>query len=190
MFKKPATPRDLLENIKLGMEQNVFLREDFYTEDNIRQVLGNYPFRWETNDSKRKYLTIEPNAQPLPSSDSNHHCIFGSVLSWQIKAGSEAAPLVKQYLSLSLKHDDPRCAAFSADSMQNLFGKPAKIENIYPPIGPPNIHRVIVPGPATHPLGNTDIEYILDEGVVSKRLNLEIRGNGVVTQFHLSMEQK
>jgi hypothetical protein len=189
MIRKPATPKELLENIKWGMEQNVFLREDFYTEQNIRRVLGDYPFRWEANDPKRKYLTIETNAQPLPSSDPNHRCILGAVLSWGIKSGGGPAPLAKLQIGVALKHDDPSCVSFSADLIQDLFGKPTKVESIFPPGRPPPHGRVWVPGPTVHPLGNTDIEYVLGGGAVSKRMTFEIRGNGVVVGLSLFMEQ-
>jgi hypothetical protein len=40
MVKMPATPFELLENVKIALDQGLLLREDFYTDENLKRFSG------------------------------------------------------------------------------------------------------------------------------------------------------
>ena len=184
----PETPEALVKNFKLAVQQDAFLTAQFYTTPNIQRTFGEYPLQWAADEPRKKYLEIDRTASPLVSSHPTHDCLSGAVVSWLMKAG-EQVPLGKAQIALGFKYADPRCAVISIDLIRNLFGEPTRTESIFSAGGLPNPHRDIVMMRTTHPLGNSDVEYTISEKPVSRRLRLEVLGNGVVRHLHFYIEE-
>jgi hypothetical protein len=189
MTMKPVTPEELLKNIKLALENNLFLREDFYTEDNFRRVFGDYAYSWRDNDAEHKFVDMEPTVQARPSSQG-HPCLKSGALSWGVNSVGGKARGWRARIVGSLLHADPRCSSFSADLIESLFGKPTKVTAIFENNRPPPHGRNVVFGPKTHPLGHSDIEFDLGDAAISKIISFEIRGDGICTGFGLTVGDK
>lgn len=53
-IKKPATPFELLDNIRLAIDKHLLLREDFYTEENLKLFFGGDRVEWRSDDDLNK----------------------------------------------------------------------------------------------------------------------------------------
>ncbi len=55
----PNSCPNTLKNMKFAMEQKLFLRTDFYTDENLKRFFGDYyNFHWKKNTSETKILDI------------------------------------------------------------------------------------------------------------------------------------
>ena len=150
--KSPTTPLELLQNIKLALDQGLPLREDFYTDANLMRLFGG---------SKVESVTDDPTAGPkdIVRQLSN----FGTMVE-PVKVGSATISGISLVVHRSVAADGKISASLSLDLLRpaqnlnfdqvtGLFGP-----NLSVPKKPKLPH--MKPAPARQAHGNAEIEYL------------------------------
>lgn len=182
MFSKPLNSQGLLENIRIGIGDGDFLKEEFSSDLNLTLVFGNAAIKRVEESERKKY--IELNAVPSASIDETA-CIEPQALySWWQEDAENHIRRRSVRITVAFRYSDPRCFV-SIDTVENLFGQPTQVLPIFGPTPPPH-GRNIIQRPQTHRLGNSDVKYVIRGAQSVSTLQFEVLGDGVIRGFGLS----
>jgi hypothetical protein len=156
----PTTTTDVLRNFKFALDNDLFLREDFYTEDSLKRFFAADKITWDEATPTRKSGYV----------DTQYSVLFFLVRG-TIDEKWNVVPNGKKLASGTINTNA------SADMIVELFGPPKEIRDPYDP------HNLSHPTPLmkkTHKFGNLAIEYKFDHSRSSASLTCIFNGNGSV----------
>jgi hypothetical protein len=154
-FKKPTTPLELLQNVKLAFDHGLLLREDFYSDENLKAFSGGAKVRRSVggpNAGPRDLFceVTEFGSMVAPRKVGNF-VISGIALSLRRRILEDGR--VSGSVSLSFQQSVP---TLSFEAVTELFGSDwASSKEMISP------HLVLQP--PTKPHGNARIEYIVGD---------------------------
>jgi len=172
--KVPTTPFELLKNVKIVMDQHLLQREDFYTEANLRKVLGGTNIVLGGSFGTQKYADIrgyDTIVQPLKLWPDKPNVIPGLLVRlWRTQQADGA---ITGELSLSVR----RSGIFpDYETVEGLFKSNREVQ-----FGNPYIHeRIEHP---TSPHGNDRVEYKGTDGPFQQSIRLGFAADGTLSEL-------
>jgi hypothetical protein len=156
---RPTTAVEVWRNLKFALDNDLFLRDEFYTDENLRRFFAATQITWQEN---------------LPTRTSGR--LFSPYLDIFLirgtfdEKGNDAANGKK-------RGGGTISADVTADLVIEVFGKPMKVTNPYAEEGPEHPSALM---PKTHHLGNLSIEYSFDHQRTTASLSCRFNGDGTV----------
>jgi hypothetical protein len=159
-IERPTTTIQVLQNFKFALDNDLFLRDDFYTDENLGKFFAaNKVFWYEMTPARTSGFVYTQYSVGF----SLIHGVMdekGNVIANGKKRGGGTIN-----------------AAVTADSIIELFGKPMKITD---PYATDNSRHPTPLIEKTHELGNLAIEYRFDRPSSTASLNCTFHGDGTV----------
>ena len=185
MMKVPTNTTEMLENVKLGLAENLFLREEFYENANINKVFGvakGYGIIWEEKKTAQRRgdypYPIPPFYEPPPNP---HNFVQSGFVDWAI--GDEGQrQRVRTVVGFAV-------TSFNVDVVQSVFGKPDEIREGRASLPPPHGLPAYMPDPKKHPLGNSKLIYRKPDAKTKKAVSFRTNGIGQVLDFQIVEEE-
>ena len=159
-IERPTTTIQVLRNFKFALDNDLFLRDDFYTNENLGMFFAANKVSW--------YETTPVRASGFVY--TQYSVGFWLIHGVMDEKGNVAADGKKRGWGTIN-------AAVTADSIIALFGKPAKITD---PYATDNWRHPTPLIEKTHELGNLTIEYKFDHPSATASLNCTFHGDGTV----------
>ncbi|MBR0987461.1 MULTISPECIES: hypothetical protein [Bradyrhizobium] len=156
----PTTANEMLRNFKIAFDNELFLRDDFYRDENLRNFFAADRVAWSEVTRARTSGYVRSR---LPIS---LFLIRGTIdAHWNVVPGAKR------------RADGTIDANVSADFVVQLFGNPMKV---YDPSANDSWRHPTPLTEKTHPLGNLAVEYKFDRARSTASLNCRFNGNGTV----------
>ncbi|AMP15767.1 hypothetical protein CPter291_3532 [Collimonas pratensis] len=182
IVNKPTTQKQVLENMKFALDHDLLLREDFYSDENLknffdakdvrRYIVGanHKDFRVQTNNFEKLFKPVEFDGNTYPGA--------------QMAGGFAISETGELHGSINIDvsgvEQAPRELYFN--DVENVFGKNWEL-----------INEVRLHGPlpyATGPHGNETIRYTLDDTLIKRGIVVEFHRNGSFAGVYLTEERK
>ncbi len=170
MVKKPATPMELLENIKFALDRDLLLSGDFYTEENLKQFTGGNKVReaYDKKDKRNKWYGISDFGAMLePVKDGGMSFDFRRTVQENGKTGVE--------LSLFIRQRDDR---MRFEDVEKLFGPSWQYSKEFIPDGM-KLHS------PTREHGNAWISYAVDSAKARGLMKLKFREDATLMNVNI-----
>lgn len=156
---RPTTAIEAWRNLKFALDNDLFLREDFYTDENLKKFFAATQISWQ---------------EKLPTR------MTGTLFSPYLEIS-----LIRGTLDENWKEDANGkrrggggvTTNVTADLITAVFGKPMKVTNPYAAEG--SEHPTAV-SPKTHEFGNLSIEYSFDRPKTTASFRCRFNGGGTV----------
>jgi hypothetical protein len=156
---RPTTAIEAWRNLKFALDNDLFLREDFYTDENLKKFFAATQISWRENLPTRttgrlfspylEIFLIRGTFDEKGNADVNARRRGGGTI------GTDA----------------------TADLVIAVFGKPMKVTNPYGAEAPEHPTALT---PKTHEFGNLSIEYNFDHARTTASLRCLFTGSGTV----------
>jgi hypothetical protein len=167
---RPTTTLEVHRNLKFALDNDLFLRDDFYTDENLQKFFAADRISWHGGIPTHSF----GNAFTRLSIDFS--LIHGTI-------DAEGNPVAN-----GRKHGGGTISTtLTADSVIEVFGKPIKITNPYAAEDPRH-HSVVMQ--KTHGFGNLAIGYRFDRASTTASLYCIFNGDGTVKGCNFSNEEK
>ncbi|MBK4733449.1 hypothetical protein [Noviherbaspirillum pedocola] len=180
-FATPATPIDIIRNIKILINESPFIDRDFMNENNLSATFGDRNFRWIDHTATRRSVDMTTNTM-FPN-----NCIRDSYAFWRKYGISKEKRESIFGIIASINDEIPECQSINVGNVKSIFGEPSAIQPIFG-MSPPPHGRIIRYGPQTDPLGHTDIFYYFQSGNCKSEFRFTTLGSGVISGFRLTIE--
>ena len=177
MFPHPSSVLRILENVKFALEHDFLLREDFYTDDNLKAFFGGTRIVWPLWSATTRSALISGFDQIVPPLRDGSNLIPGIDLS----AARWVQPDGKLRARIAVTVKRP---AVTFEQIENLFGMQWQD---YPDVPAPP-HKQF--RPPTHPKGNNRIRYAIDRNGVSTSVTIEFAADGSLREADFSEERR
>jgi hypothetical protein len=165
-----ATPVEFLRNFKYALDNDLFLREGFYSDENLKKFFAATRISW-----------IEKNLPERQSGDIICQSSFGISLAFGT-TGKRSDPTARvRYGGGSLG------AKLAADQVIELFGAPMKVTNPYAAESPAHPSALMR---KTHELGNLSIEYRFERSTSTASFSCLMNGDGSINRCNFSNAEK
>jgi hypothetical protein len=176
---KPATPTDLLRNLKFALDHHLLLTDTFYEEKNLQRFFGNERARWYK--------------LPRPFIRSGKLQGFGGVFA--PSGEGMAVDVLYKYIVQGTQEkrramiglDVARDARATAEAVVSVFGTEGHVVDPAAQDAPGRA-RALTPG--NHPMGNKVLSYAFDGPASKGSLNVMINGDGSVANLIVTEEEK
>jgi hypothetical protein len=152
-LETPTTARGLLVNLKAGLEQGLFLRSEFYTDDNLVRFFGTPRVEWLVNTDTNRYGKLR-GPDYLPARGDFRSVIF--VTRSLIDAENRLSAKGKIYAAVGIL-----CSCqLRIEDIEGVFGTGRRTVT-----DERERERMLLPGdmalppPATDPMGNKRVTY-------------------------------
>ncbi len=185
MIKMPTNPKEMLENVKLGLAEDLFLREDFFEDENMNKVFGvakGWGIIWQKKQTTQKRgdypYPIPPFDVPPPNAND---FVQSGFIDWTIYDG-EQRKRIRTVVGFAV-------TSFNVDLVQSVFGKPDEIRQGGATLPPPHGLPAYMPDPKTHPLGNCTFVYKTTDAKADKVVSFRTNGIGQVLDFQIIEEE-
>jgi hypothetical protein len=166
---RPTTAMEAWRNLKFALDNDLFLREDFYADENLKKFFAATQISWEENRPMR-------TAGRLFSPYLEISLIRGTLdEEWKEDANG------KRRGGGGVDTD------VTADLITAVFGKPMKVTNPYAAEGPEHPTALMR---KTHEFGNLSIEYSFDHARTTASLRCLFIGNGTVNRCSFENAEK
>jgi hypothetical protein len=166
---RPTTAIEAWQNLKFALDNDLFLREDFYTGENLKKFFAAMQISWQENRPTR-------TAGRLFSPYLEIDLIRGTFdEEWKEDANG------KRRGGGGVDTD------VTADLITAVFGKPMKVTNPYAAEGPEHPTALMR---KTHEFGNLSIEYNFDHTRTTASLRCLFIGNGKVNRCSFENVEK
>ena len=156
---RPTTAIEAWRNLKFALDNDLFLREDFYTDENLKKFFAATQISWQENHPTRTtgfllspYLEISLIRGTFDDE-------------WKVDANGKR------------RGGGTVTTDATADLITAVFGKPMKVTNPYAEERPPHFTPLIR---KTHQFGNQLIEYHFDHARTAASLSFLFNGDGTV----------
>lgn len=168
-IERPTTTIEVLRNFKFALDNDLFLRDEFYTDENLEKFFAASKISWDEVHPLRRIGRVS----------SLHLDIF--LFHGTVDAeGNEAVNGRKQGAGVIN-------ASLTADSVIEVFGKPMKVTNPYAAESTTHPSALM---PKTHELGNLAIEYKFDRPRTTASLFCIFHGDGTVNRCNFGNTEK
>jgi hypothetical protein len=181
MTKQPTTLLEILENMRLVLDQDLLLREDFYTDDTLLLFSGGSQVQWGERSSTKQWAAISgfgKIAEPARVKDFSYEWI-----SYRAGRTIRDSGEIDGMLTLHLTKSDP---SVIFEAIVRIFGpgwQPDSSSNI--PLPSPRVFQ-----PITHPHGNARITYTSRSGDVNRSISMEFHADGTLENATFEEETK
>jgi hypothetical protein len=175
--EKPTTSLQLLQNLKLALQNDLLLRRDFYAAESLTRFFGVEEASSGVGENNPNDIWVRAKTFGYAvKSAKNDEYVFSGI---SFSAGLKSKEVGKSssFVVLAFGLGGP-----SFDDMEKVFGKGWVPDKTAPLHGPPP--------PPTAPHGNERLTYMLDDSAVERRLFIQFHGNGLIFLAHLSEETK
>jgi hypothetical protein len=173
--KTPSNPSELLQNIKIAMDQHLLRREDFYTNVNLKNFFGAKTVVFGGDFRKQKYAELggyDNMIQPVKIWPDKPNVMSG--ISIQVRRIAKEGGLIEGELSLLIFRD----GVFPGfDFNQKMFGTNRAAE-----FALADFDETV--RPPTDPHGNDRIEYTGNDGPVHQTIRLSFASDGTLSHFY------
>lgn len=174
--KRPTSPIEFLQNLKLAFDQGLLLQDDFIAEENLKQFFGAARVKWYWKKPSRIWAMVSPLY------DNKGAPAYASIN--MIRQDRE---------NKENEHGRPSAGAggqlrdekFSVDGVLRIFGNPKELIDPYIK----NIHPTPIMR-KTHELGNMKLIYVNDTQHVTNTMAFLTNGDGTIGRYQLIEEQK
>lgn len=166
---RPTTALEVLRNFKLALDNDLFLRDDFYTDENLGKFFAANQVSWIEATPARTFGNVY----------SQYAAFFlirgtiddkGDVVANGKKRGGGAINV-----------------AITAEAIIELFGQPMKISN---PYAADTAGHSTPLSKNTHKLGNLAIEYKFDRPNSTASVNCRFNGDGTLDSCGFESREK
>jgi hypothetical protein len=154
---RPTTAIEALRNLKFALDHDLFLRDDFYSDDNLRKFFAAGKISWEL---------FRPTLTTGTSPSLDIYLMLGRF--------DEKGNFADNGRKRGGGNIDRN---LTADLVIEVFGRPMRITNPYAAESP--VHPTPVM-PKTHALGNLFIEYSFDHPAATALFGCRFNGDGTV----------
>lgn len=190
MVKKPENAIELLENIKLAVDDGLVLRQDFYTKENMHNFFGAigervdlFPYEGNTIISIRGGdfgYPIKSSLQPLVH-DRHPYIKDEYILNGaQFSGGINILPDGKTKGSIGFDFEE--YDAPTAEDIEKVFGKNWRQFNPMRTDGPPPM--------ATAPHGNENWDYPIESNLGNGGVGFQFLFNGTLVEAGMFLKQR
>ena len=180
--KKPTNPTKLLQNIKYAIDNELLIREDFYTDDNLKKLYGGERVVWKKNEPVYKLVRVVELGGIFERAKKLQN--IGVGIGWQ-KLDSKGVVSDSGQIHGRISILNPEDPHFNVDEVIGVFGAKMQIVNPY--------EKNTQPVPllaTTHKLGNKELTYTMD-GLTSKTIiTFLIDGDGKINHSKFIQEEK
>ena len=175
MVKKPTTPQELLENIKLSLDRNLLVHADFYTEENLERFFGGKA-RVQAVRTPNNDLEISAAVSDLGDVLANTKKFRGTSIEFDLRKKNVNSGKLHAHVVIPGASADPRLtvelfeSVFSGDGEMTVsdssdsFSQKTAMQTSDPK-GPAPF--VGYGAPATHKLGNKRIEFLIHKSGIN-----------------------
>ncbi len=132
-IQTPRAPIDIMRNLKIAIDDQLFLRRDFYTDETLTRFFGSSKIRWDLSnvDPIRLWGYAHDFPGPLkPNSTDGSEALDGLTVRFRLTASS--AGLVEA--DISIEFVSPRLERPSFSDIEGLFGSGWVIEFVLSPL--------------------------------------------------------
>jgi hypothetical protein len=176
---KPATPPELLRNLKFALDHHLLLTDAFYEEKNLQRFFGNQRASWYKlprpfiRSGKLQGLgaVFEPAGNAMVVDVLSKYVVQGTQERRRAMIGMDVAR-------------DPRATAESVVSVFGIEG------HVVDPATQGTPGRPLALTPGEHPVGNKVLSYDFDGPSSKGSLNIMINGDGTIANIIAIEEQK
>jgi hypothetical protein len=179
MARRPNTLRELLTNLKVASDRGLLLREDFYTEENLKVFSGGNEVLWVARSPTRQQATITGFDGMLPPVRVGNNTFAG--ITYSIGRDVLESGRIQANVHVSLMEPNP---GVTFDSVEGVFGRNWQEFPFFP--APPGRKF----GPPTRPHGNDRIRYDFGDNRESRSVVMEFHADGTLYNMTLSEEMK
>ena len=176
---RPATPVELLRNLKFALDHHLLLTDSFYEERNLQRFFGNQHASWYK--LPRPFIrsgklqgfagVFEPAGNAMAVDVLYKYVVQGAQEKRRAMIGMDVAR-------------DPRATAESVVSVFGIEG------HVVDPATQGTPGRPLALTPGEHPVGNKVLSYDFDGPASKGTLNIMINGDGTIANIIAVEEQK
>jgi len=178
-IKRPSTVLELLTNLKVALDQNLLLREDFYTQENLKKISGGDKVFWIGKTPTRQQAGITEFGGMLRPVRVGNNTFEG--VSYSVGRDVLDSEKIQANAHLSFMASNPDV---TFEQIEDVFGKGWQRFPFFPP---PTGRKF---EPPTHPPGNDRIRYDFDSGHVGRSIVMEFHEDGTLYNITFSEETK
>lgn len=156
---RPTTAIEAWRNLKFALDNGLFLRDDFYTDENLKTFFAATQISWQEN---------------LPTRTTGR--LFSPYMDIDLIRGTFDEKW-KEDANGRRRGGGTIGTDVTADLITAVFGKPMKVTNPYAAEGPEHPTALMR---KTHDLGNLSIEYHFDHARTTASVRCLFNGSGTV----------
>lgn len=183
MVKMPTTPIELLKNLQFALNSEMLLREDFYTEENLRKLTGGTKFGWHsTGKVGANFIDIEvfgldqiPRYKPYDPASPNF-------INLRFKGTKQENGKLSISVSTRFEFGDPRV---SYSEIEKLF------DTQWQALEKPRWSSNRTYREPTEPHGNQKWGYVINRSEsVEERVDIDFGPSAIAESIFFKQEQK
>jgi len=194
MADLPVNPKEMLVRIKRALQQELFLSEDFYTDDNLKIFFGKgYTFRPNNSSSRQKEIHFDDLGNiyvgdngDLTVLGKNRPCFQGGAIILNIGADGHIA---SAGLAFATAARITSHSSFYSDLVVQEFGVPSSVTE-GSPTAPPLHGRAYIQEQKTHDLGNSWLNYKEESEHSLKRMAFRTLGDAAIVEIQIFVSKK
>jgi formylglycine-generating enzyme required for sulfatase activity len=176
--KQPTTPLELLQNIKVVLDHDLLLREDFYTENNLKRFFAGQKvvLRYGGSRGENPSVSVSQFGSMVESVKSGGLVLEG--IQFNFRRTVQSDNHVKAYLYFAVLTSD-----ISFANVEQVFGTAWKYDYRSP-------HRRQAPPSPTLPQGNARISYTVDHAAAKGRVDMEFHADATLYVAEIVEERR
>ncbi|MCE1227256.1 MAG: hypothetical protein LWW87_12355 [Geobacteraceae bacterium] len=174
---KPKNPKQLLQNMKFAIKNDLLIRDDFYTDENLKKLFGGNRVKWLDNKQNNKHAEILNFAGLFENAEKYKG--GGMHIYWEkLDSNKAISDTGKVHVRVSINtFGDSR---FRAEVVENVFGTKMQVKNLYKDNDPSPL------SPGNHRLGNKVISYTFSNPTLKSSIGFVVRGDGSIDRCNIN----
>ena len=180
MIKKPTSPKELLKNLKFAIENELLVRDDFYTDENLKKLFGGNRVKWLDNKKNNKsavilnFIGLFENAEKYRGD--------GVEVYWEkLDSNKAISDTGKAHVRVNIStFGDSR---FRAEVVEKVFGTKMQVKNLYKDNDPTPLSQ------GNHRHGNKGMHYTFSSPTMKSLFVSVVNGDGSIDRCTLHQEE-
>jgi len=177
-YKKPSNPVEVLKNIKMVLDSELLLKEDFYTEENLKKVFGGGVVVFKKHEPSTIIINVTHLGDVFEAFKDAHNQPIA--VTYEILQPSGKGTRKRGYIGFYSDEYN-----FTIENAERLWGSNMTFE-AHPGTkrgGPPRVRT-------THRLGNKKIVYAFETAHTKTVIKIVTDGKGAMRRLQFEQEEK
>jgi len=177
---KPKSPKQFLQNMKFAIKNGLLLRDDFYTDENLKKLFGGNRVNWLDKKQNNKHAEIKSFIGLFENAEKYRG--DGIYLYWEkLDNNKIISDTGKVHVRVNIStFGDSR---FRAELVEKVFGTKMQVENLYKDNDPSPL------SPGNHRLGNKSMHYTFSSPTLKSLFVSVVNGDGAIDRCTLHQNE-
>jgi hypothetical protein len=178
LVQQPRKPLDFVRNCKIALENNLLLKDEFFSDEFLKRFFSGIQIRWYWSRPTSKLAVVHTVENPVKPSPQEEKTAIGAAEFRSTivdKHNKENIAGLKRASASILCIYNPQ---FTVELIESVFGMPAEVMDPYAT----NTHPTPLMS-STHAFGNKKLRYDLSSNDNEKHVSVVTNGDGTINKM-------